>query len=331
MGTLLRLLSLLVPREYRPRWREEWLAEKQHGGRRMITGALPDAWTLRRLLKGSGRASRRRAPIFHALDQDVRYALRGFGSGTGFTVAVVGSLALGIAATTTAFALVNATLLRPFPGVHNQEELVRIRVGMGRAYVATSWDEYQLLRNSLTSLHDLSAAHQTRFAIAAGGDTEPRTHDGLVVTGNYFGLLGVKPAHGRFFAADEDAQPPAAAAGAQLFECRAQRTATCCRHQSAFRREAFRRRRARTHDPRGSGRWHGGNGGRRHDRGDRRVADSDANRFAPDGVLSRADPAAADVEPARPLRWFGRRGGSRDPRRGGVARQPRPDRADLYR
>jgi predicted permease len=207
METLLRLLSLLVPREYRPRWREEWLAEMQHGGRRMITGALPDAWTLRRLLKGSGRASRPRAPIFHALDQDVRYALRGFSSGKGFTVAVVGSLAIGIAATTTAFALVNATLLQPFPGVHNQKELVRIRVGMGRAYVATSWDEYQLLRNSLTSLHDLSAAHQTRFALAAGGATEPRTHDGLVVTGNYFELLGVKPAQGRFFAADEDAEP----------------------------------------------------------------------------------------------------------------------------
>ena len=218
MSALLWLIARLVPHAMRQRWLEEWRAELQHGPRSMILGALPDAWTVRKLrtLPPSGGrnrsegtawlpASARRSP-FHALDQDIRYALRGFSGGKGFTAAVIGSLAIGIAATTTAFALVNATFLRPFPAVADQDELVRVRVGIGRVYIGTTWDEYQLLKTGLTTLQDLSAASQNSFAVASG-EGEPRTVDGLVVSGNYFEVLGVRPALGRFFVADEDDIP----------------------------------------------------------------------------------------------------------------------------
>jgi predicted permease len=206
LHALLWLIARIVPPSSRGRWLEEWRAELAHGGWRMVPGALPDAWAVRSIARREPPSGRRPGP-FHALDQDVRYALRTFGAGRSFALAVIGSLAVGIAATTTAFALVNATFLRPFPGLHEQDELVRVAVGMRRAYIGTTWDEYQLLKNALDSLQDLSAASPTSFAVAAGGNTEPRTVGGLVVSGNYFDVLGVRPALGRFFVADEDATP----------------------------------------------------------------------------------------------------------------------------
>ncbi|HEY0876525.1 MAG TPA: FtsX-like permease family protein [Vicinamibacterales bacterium] len=52
MRILLRLIALLVPPSERSRWREEWLAEIEHGGWRMLTGALPDACAMRMVAPG---------------------------------------------------------------------------------------------------------------------------------------------------------------------------------------------------------------------------------------------------------------------------------------
>lgn len=143
MRVILALISVLVPGNARTRWREEWRAELQHGRWTMVFGALPDAWALRRLPR---EARGQRAGIFHALDQDVRYALRSLGNGRSFTVAVIGSLAIGIGATTTAFALVNASLLTPFPALEDEDTLVRISVGpQKRLFFSTTWDEYKFL------------------------------------------------------------------------------------------------------------------------------------------------------------------------------------------
>jgi predicted permease len=206
MRTILRLLSLIVPRDERPRWREEWLAEMEHGGRRMLLGALPDAWAMRKVHAVSRAGAAR---PFHALDQDVRYALRGFGKGRSYSIAVIGSLAIGIGATTAAFAIVNATFFRPFPGIRAEEELVRATIGWGRAgaWMQTTWDDYQLLRQSIAAVEDLSISHNAKFAVAPYGGAEPRSVGGLVVSASYFDVLGVRPAFGRFFAAEEDAAP----------------------------------------------------------------------------------------------------------------------------
>jgi predicted permease len=201
---ILRLLALIVPRNERPRWREEWLAEIEHGGWRMLTGAIPDAWTVRQLHQAP-RFRRRHA--FHAIGQDARYAVRGLLRNKGFAVAVIGSLAIGIAATTTAFALINASLLRPFPGIGDQNRLVRVAVGVGRTYSPTTWEQYRRLRDGLTSVSGLAAAHQTQFAVATDEESGSRTVDGLIVSGNYFEVLGVEPAVGRFFITEEDDVP----------------------------------------------------------------------------------------------------------------------------
>jgi predicted permease len=202
---LLRLISRIAPVAVRERWLEEWRAEVRHGGWRMVPGAIPDALTLRRL---PGNAPTPRAPIFHALDQDLRYALRSFASGRSFTLAVVGSLAIGIAATTAAFAMVNAVLFRSFPAITGQEDLVRVTIGpRQRVWFSTSWQDAEVLRQGIAALDGFSIAHSSTFAVAPGGGQEPRVVDGLVVSGNYFDVLGVRPALGRFFTPADDGAP----------------------------------------------------------------------------------------------------------------------------
>src|SRR3954447_17935735 len=105
---LLHLVSWLVPVAARARWCEEWRAELRHGGWRMLPGALPDALAMRTI----GREARhrmhgKRAGLHQGLDHDVRYAVRSSVGAPGFTLAVVGSLAIGIGATTAAFTSVN--------------------------------------------------------------------------------------------------------------------------------------------------------------------------------------------------------------------------------
>ena len=56
---------------------------------------------------------------------DVKHSLRMFRNNPGFTVTAVAALALGIAATTAIFSIVNAVLLRPLP-VRDPDRFVRL-------------------------------------------------------------------------------------------------------------------------------------------------------------------------------------------------------------
>jgi len=64
-----------------------------------------------------------------------------------------------------------------------------------------------VLQQGVAALDDLSVAHDSIFAVAAGLGGEPQVTAGFVVSGNYFDVLGVQPALGRFFVPDEDAVP----------------------------------------------------------------------------------------------------------------------------
>ena len=62
-------------------------------------------------------------PLLDAVSQDVRYAARLLWRDRAFTTAAVSTLALGIAATTVMFALIQGVLLRPLP-VQEQDRLI---------------------------------------------------------------------------------------------------------------------------------------------------------------------------------------------------------------
>lgn len=204
MRILLRLISLVVPRSERPRWREEWLAEVRHGGWRMLTGALPDAWAMRSVqalppsrvwLPPLGGRTRR---PFHGLNQDVRYALRSLSASPGFVLGVVLSLSVGMAAMTGAFSLVNSVALRPPAGIGQPDELLQLRFTQrtdGLPFEATTEDSYRAAVDRLTAFDGIAAFHQDEMVVAYPG--EPANVPGMFVTGNYFGVLRVSPAAGR--------------------------------------------------------------------------------------------------------------------------------------
>jgi predicted permease len=212
---LLWLVARMVPAAFRDRWREEWHAEIDHAAARglgararlsMVAGAVPDALATRRIASHRHRQTGPRAGIFHALDQDLRYALRGLLTSRGFAAGVTLSLAIGIGANVAAFSFVNALLFRPFPGVHAQAELVRLTLGseavLRFSTVPVTYDDYTVLRQHFSTLTGVAAERNATFAIYADGRAIPVS--GSLVSSNYFEVLGVTPVAGRLFLGESD-------------------------------------------------------------------------------------------------------------------------------
>ncbi|UCC74646.1 MAG: ABC transporter permease [Gemmatimonadota bacterium] len=136
---------------------------------------------------------------------DVRYAVRLLKRSPGFTLVAALTVALGIGATTTIFSAINAVLLKPPPGVRDAGELVRVyRVAEdGSSYHEFSYPNYLEYRAADTGLGELAA---TAVAAAVISDeSEPEMLVGILVSDNFFRMLGVRPALGRFFADDRAA------------------------------------------------------------------------------------------------------------------------------
>jgi predicted permease len=140
------------------------------------------------------------------LAADAAHALRQLRRNPGFAAAAVLSLGLGIAGNATVFSLVDAMWLRTLP-VRHAESLVRISpMRPGGRLDSVSFPEYDSLRRRVTTLAALAAHYSTApLQVSAAG--ESAEEQGAVVSGNYFSMLGVAPAHGRFFLAAEGAAP----------------------------------------------------------------------------------------------------------------------------
>ena len=136
--------------------------------------------------------------------QDVRLAGRALRRTPVFTAVVVLVVALGSGAVATVFSAMNALLLRPLPGVAAPSRLVALQPARGNGEVAeqTGWPRYLQLRDHARSLDGVAAWGRAPFTIAAGGAGASVL--GNLVTANYFEVLGVEPAMGRFFAPHED-------------------------------------------------------------------------------------------------------------------------------
>lgn len=136
------------------------------------------------------------------LAQDLRQAFRGMRRDAGFTAFTVLIAGLGIGAGSTVFSLVNALLLRPLP-FHDPGRLVFIT--NENEFTAIQTEHYSDLRELNRSLADMAGWNAYYRAgdsqLTGMGESERLTS--VSVTGNFFGLLGVQPAIGRSFAADE--------------------------------------------------------------------------------------------------------------------------------
>jgi predicted permease len=144
--------------------------------------------------------------------QDLVSAHRALRQSRGHAAWVVGSLALGMAVTIAALALLNAELLLPFPAVADQHRLVRVSVSQTCVRPDRStpdcWTrlsspaDYLALRGGLDGVQGLAAYTPGEIAVAL---PEARSMRTLLTSENYFDVLGVRPALGRTFSANDAA------------------------------------------------------------------------------------------------------------------------------
>ena len=136
------------------------------------------------------------------LRQDTRYALRQLRGNPRFTLVAVLTLAVGLGAVTTIFGIVNAVLLRPLPFA-DPDRLVLAweTTPLGRDF-AVSEPDYLDWRERSKRFSAIGAYSFRTPSIRGDGGAERL--GGFAVTHSLFTVLGVPPAHGRTFLADED-------------------------------------------------------------------------------------------------------------------------------
>jgi predicted permease len=156
----------------------------------------------------------RTGAFIESLARDVRYAWRGIQRSPGSSLAVIGSLAIGLAVTVAVTAFIHALMAGGYPGVTDQQRLVGVRVirtasGEPTEYVMRSEADYLALRAGLDGLQGLTAFSDAAVTVAL---PEPRALTACLVSANYFDVFGARPILGRAFGSDEDRPEHAAVA-----------------------------------------------------------------------------------------------------------------------
>jgi len=136
----------------------------------------------------------RGARIVEALLQDLRYGARMLLKNPGFTAVAVLTLALGIGANTAIFSLVNGILLRPLPFAAPQNLVSITGTYPKGAFVA--------LREQMKSIEPAAYFEGHEFNLTGRG--EPIRLSGVLVSADFFSVLGARPEFGRPFYPGED-------------------------------------------------------------------------------------------------------------------------------
>jgi MacB-like periplasmic core domain len=138
------------------------------------------------------------------LGQDLRYALRGLRQNPVFSVLAVLTLALAIGASGAIFSVVNAVVLRPLP-YRNAEGLAvlwKIIPSKNHEWDCTSLPVFETWRRQNHSFEDLALISRLHFFTVMAGDG-PEQFEAVLVSANFFSMLGVAPELGRYYT-DED-------------------------------------------------------------------------------------------------------------------------------
>jgi predicted permease len=139
---------------------------------------------------------------------DFRLAVRGLRRSPLFAIVAILSLALGIGANTAIFTLIDQILLRKLP-VQAPEQLVMLyqqgsNMGSNMGSRMHSYPLYQDLQQRAEPLAEVLCRRLVPASLSIDNQTERVLAE--MVSGNYFSMLGVKPAIGRVFNSKEDDQ-----------------------------------------------------------------------------------------------------------------------------
>jgi predicted permease len=142
------------------------------------------------------------------LVQDVRFALRSLRRTPGLTAFVVITLALGVGMTSAMFSMVDALIFRPYPVPHPSSVVTLVSTTHDSPFDDFSYREYLDIRDKTKSYEGVVAnADMEAVGFSAEPGTTPHIKGGMLVSGNYFHVLGVDPRLGRGFREDEDQVP----------------------------------------------------------------------------------------------------------------------------
>jgi len=133
-----------------------------------------------------------------------RFAFRSLRKSPGFTAVAVLALALGIGANSAIFSLVEAIFLRPLPYAQ-PERLIQVTSESPEQQIfqaGVSKPRLDVLRERQRVFTDLSVSIFNAYTVTGLGD--PEQVFALMVSENYFSLLGVAPELGRGFVAEEE-------------------------------------------------------------------------------------------------------------------------------
>jgi predicted permease len=224
------LVVRLYPRDFRNRFgddmrelfRDQWKAARRRAGwtgvarlwlatvPALVAGATAERLTAaaRRVLDPvpTPPSANRSDSMLSTILRDLRFAGRMLRKSPVFTLIAVLVIALGTGAVTTIFSVANAIAMRSVPGVSHAEELVEVNrmPPNGDGWLWASYPFYQHLQRAGGAQPVADIAAWSMMPLTISTATEGVAAQGTMTSGNYFRVLGLRPALGRFFSPDED-------------------------------------------------------------------------------------------------------------------------------
>lgn len=141
--------------------------------------------------------------------RDLRFGARTLARRPGFTFTAVAVLGLGIGAPTTVLTLIQRIFFETPPEVQEPHRLLRVYRSWapGQGGGSLGHADYLHYKQSVTTLAGLAAQGGRFVGVFTAGGSETDQLTGTFVSDDYFQVLGVRPALGRFFTPEENLTP----------------------------------------------------------------------------------------------------------------------------
>jgi predicted permease len=219
LESIMRTLLNRLRRWQRMRQFERDLAEELETHRLLRQSQLEDAGLATREAEAESRRAlgnvrlaredAREVWVLRWLDEalrDLRHGSRLLLRNPGFSMMAVASLAIGIGANTAIFTLIDAVILRPLPVDAPQQLIVLERINTRGERSNLSYAIFSALRTPDAALSGAFAALDGTYRLEMGraGRADTETVRVQAVSGEYFQVLGVRPALGRALTSDDD-------------------------------------------------------------------------------------------------------------------------------